>query len=119
MNFALFILLIGGAWIFDMYHIEDTQFSVETNQDSQTDQARLYFYTPMASLTLKAPVQKILLKKSIQFNVAQHLMLHHSSRAFHILKAEIPEFPDKILDRNLMAFRNYHFTNPDELPPLV
>lgn len=117
MNFVLFVLIMGGAWIFDIYHIESTQFSVETNQDSQADQARLYYCTPMASLNLKAPLQKVLLKKSIQFNVAQHLMLHHSSRAFHILKAEIPEFPDKIFDRKLMAFRTYHFSNPDDLPP--
>lgn len=118
-NLALFILLMGCAWVFDMYHVEDELFLVETHQDSQADQAKLYFCTPMASLTLKAPIQKILLKKSIQFNVARHLMLHHSSRAFHILKAEIPEFPDNILDRNLLAFRNYHFSNPDDLPPLV
>lgn len=108
---------MGGAWVFDIYHTEDVQFSVENHQDSQTDQAKLYFCTPMASLTLKAPVQKLLLKKSIQFNVAHHLMLHHNSRAFHILKAETPELPDKILDRNLLAFRNYHFCNPDDLPP--
>ena len=119
MNLALFILLMGGAMVFDMYHIEDEQFYVENQQDSQADQAKLYFCTPMASLTLKAPVQKILLKKSIQFNVAQHLMLHHSSRTFHILKAEIPEFTDNTLDRNLIAFRNYHFRNPDDLPPLI
>lgn len=118
-NLALFILLMGGAFVFDMYHIEDEKFSVENHQNSQADQTKLYFCTPMASLTLKAPMQKLLLKKSIQFNVARHLMLHHSSRAFHILKAEIPEFPDNILDRNLLAFRKYHFINPDELPPLV
>jgi hypothetical protein len=118
-NLALFVLLMGGAYIFDMYHIEDERFSIEANNHSLADQAKLYFCTPMASLTLKAPVEKILLKKSMQFNVARHLLLHHSSRAFHILKAEIPEFPDNILDRNLLAFRNYHFSNPDDLPPHV
>ncbi len=117
LNLAFFLFLLGSAWLFDQYHADDIDFDVETEQTDQSEHAVLYFCNPGATLTLKAPVEKGFEKKLIQSEVARHLMFHHSARAFHLLKAEISDLHDKILARNLLAFRNHHFTNADDLPP--
>jgi hypothetical protein len=119
LNVVLFLLLLGTAWLFDLYHSDDIQHIVETEQESQTDQSVTYICSPIASISLKAPTPRVLLKKSVQLNINRHLMFHHSVRAFHVLKAEIPELPENILERNLIAFRNCHYCSPDDQPPLA
>jgi hypothetical protein len=119
LNVVLFLFLLGTAWLFDLYHSDDIQHIVETEQESQTDQSVTYICSPIASISLKAPTPRVLLKKSVQLNINRHLMFHHSVRAFHVLKAEIPELPENILERNLIAFRNCHYCSPDDQPPLA
>lgn len=117
LNISFFLVLLGSAWVFDRYHTPEFGFEVEEEQTEQADHAVLYFCNPTGNLSLKAPIQKILIKKSLYSDVDRLLRLHHSSRAFHILKAEKPDIPEKISFRNLLAFRNYHYTTPDDQPP--
>jgi len=114
---VLFLLLMGTALLFDLCHSGDVQNVIETEQENQADQSVIYFCSPIANISLKAPTPKVLLKKSVQLTINRHLMFHHSVRAFHILKAEIPELPENIQERNLIAFRNYHYCSPDDQSP--
>lgn len=116
---ALFLFMMGAASLFDVYHDDKSEFIVETESQNQSDQVVLYICNPSANLTLKAPGQRILLKNLPQAENARYIRQHHSLRTFHILKAEVFDFQDYPAVRNLIAFRNYHFTAPDDIPPAV
>lgn len=116
---SLFLFILGIAYVFDLYKNDNQVFKVVSNADGQTrQQAATYFCNPVAVFSLKAPAQKVLQNKFLQFSMVKCLMNLHSIRAFHLLKAELPDFPELNLLQNLLAFRNYHFSDPGDQPPL-
>lgn len=113
----MFLGIMAVASLYD-YHQEAKviiPIPVESGQDQQADQSLLYFCNPVASVSLKAPVQKVQLKR-LEQNNTENLMFLHSARIFHLLKAEIPHLPENTLNRHFTAFRLYHFSDPEDLP---
>lgn len=117
MRWALFLVIMAFASLYDYHHeVKGTlPVPVESGPDQQADQSMLYFCNPVASISLKAPVQKVQLKR-LEQNNTENLMFLHSARIFHLLKAEIPQLPENTLNRHFTAFRQYHFSDPDDLP---
>lgn len=113
----MFLGIMAVASLYDYHHEARLiiPVPVESGEDQQADQSLLYFCNTVAPVILKAPVQKIQLKK-LEQNSTEKLMFLHSARIFHMLKAEIPHLPDNILNRNFTVFRHYHFSDPDDLP---
>jgi hypothetical protein len=117
-KFSLFLIVLGIAYLFDLYHKDNHVFTVVSESGEQARQTVTYFCNPVAVFSLKAPAQKVLQNKFVQFRMVKQLMILHSNRAFHLLKAEIPDLPELNLLQNLLAFRNYHYSSPGEQPPV-
>jgi hypothetical protein len=117
LNLALFLFLMGTAYLFDVYHDDRQEFRIETETRNHPEQVMVYFCNPLTNITLKAPGQKVSFRSLLQTDRSRFITLLHSLRAFHLLKAEMPELNDHLLIRNLVALRNYHHSDPDDLPP--
>lgn len=117
LRWAIFLGIMAVACLYDYHHEAKViiPVPVESGQDQKAEQTLLYVCNPVASVSLKAPVQKGQLKR-LEQNITERLMLLHSARVFHMLKAEIPQLPDNILTRYFAAFRQYHYSDPDDLP---
>lgn len=115
-NLAFFLFLMGTAFLFDLYHEDKTTYTAETAPDSQADQTFIYFCNPTATISLKAPLQKVVIKSLQPFSMARFLTNFHSLKTCFILKTENPDPPISLTARNLTAFRNYHYCQPDEHP---
>ena len=117
-KFSLFLALLGMAYVFDLYHAESEVIRVIPDSGEETGQSYTYFCNPVAGFSLKPPVEKALHKKPHHAESVKSLMILHGRRAFHTLKAEIPDIPEQSLLQNLLAFRNYHHSDPGDQPPL-
>jgi len=118
---AVFLVIAGGAWLFDYYHQGSSSAAGNMEQsEAPAGEAFHYFCSPVNTFSLKAPASKQAFKKFQQKNETRFMLLHHSQRLFHLLKAEslqqhgpCPHF------RNLTVFRECHAATPDDQPPLA
>jgi hypothetical protein len=113
---GLFLVLLGGAWLFDHYH-QGKQIVVQESApaESKTASGQTSFYcTTPAPISLKAPVQKVNPNKIYQEKLNRLILEQLNARSVFLLKAEILKQPDPHFSlRNLINFK-YHFLHHDD-----
>ncbi len=122
LKLGLFLVLMGGAWLFDHYH----QFNGTTPETTQpagkenTKETVCFFCTLQSSLSVKAPVQKVTVHKMGQEKLNRLIREQQNARSAFMLKAEVLKQPGSLLiRRNLVSFRHHFLHHPDDQPPLA
>lgn len=120
MRLGVFLVLVMLAWMYDSGQHETLQIPVpaETEDQAPLEHSVLYYCNPVTVLSYKLPVQKFSIRKFSEDHLNFRLMFHHTALAFHILKTESPCGYFDMAVRNLTSFRHYHFSSPDDQPPL-
>ncbi len=120
LRLGVFLVLVVLAWMYDSGQHETIQIPVpvETNDNASGEQSFLYYCNPATVLSYKVPVQKYSIRKFSEDHLNFRLMFHHTALAFHILKTESPCLYFDLTIRKLTSFRHYHFSSPDDQPPL-
>jgi hypothetical protein len=113
---GLFLVLLGGAWLFDHFH-QGKQFAVQesTPAESKTAPGMISFYcTTPAPISLKAPVLKVNTDKVYQEKLNRMILEQMNARSVFLLKAEVLKQPDPHFSiRNLINFK-YHFLHQED-----
>ena len=113
---GLFLVLLGGAWLFDHFH-QDKQIAVQesTPTESKTASGLISYYcTTPAPINLKAPVHKVNPYKIYQEKLNRMILEQLNARSVFLLKAEVLKQPDPHFSlRNLINFR-CHFLHQED-----
>lgn len=113
---GLFLVLLGGAWLFDHFH-QGSQIIVQESApaESKTASGQIGFYcTTTTPILLKAPVQKVNPNKLYQEKLNRMILEQLNARSVFLLKAEVLKQPDPHFSlRNLIHFK-YHFLHHDD-----
>lgn len=121
LKLGFFLVLLAAAWVYDSYHLGNTVQMGQPGNSTEEDASVSghFFCTLQGPVSLKAPVEKTLLKKSLQEKLSRFLMVQLKARMTFLLKAEVKEQPHSFLSfRNLNPLRYYHSGSPDDQPPL-
>jgi hypothetical protein len=113
---GLFLVLLGGAWLFDHFH-QGKQIAVQesTPAESKTASGLISYYcTTPAPIHLKAPVQKVNTDKVYQEKLNRMILEQLNARSVFLLKAEVLKQSDPHFSlRNLINFK-YHFLHQED-----
>jgi hypothetical protein len=113
---GLFLVLLGGAWVFDHFHQgKQTAAQESTPAESGTASGLTHFYcTTPVSISVKAPVQKVNTNKIYQEKLNRMILEQLNARSVFLLKAEVLKQPDPHFSiRNLINFK-YHFLHQED-----
>jgi len=121
LKLGLFLVLLVAAGIYDNYH-HGNPAGVEQTKNATEKGASLsghFFCTLQGPVSMKAPIQKIVLKRSLQEKLSRFLVVQLKARMAFLLKAEVREQPQALLLIRILSSTRYsHQGSPDDQPPL-
>jgi hypothetical protein len=113
---GLFLVLLGGAWLFDHFH-QGKQMITHESAPAKSGTAsgvNSFYCTTPAPISVKAPVQKVSQNKIYQEKLNRMIIEQLNARSVFLLKAEVLRQPDPHYTlRNLLSFK-YHFLHHDD-----
>jgi len=120
MRLALFVAVISMASLFDIY-FDDTMIKPEEIQtDSAKDEKKLekiVLISQSTNVDLKTQVQKTVVRK---FQVKAHdkyIQKYYQLRNYQVLKAEVQNQTAPLINSyHYLAFQNYFYSIPDDIP---
>lgn len=116
---AIVLAIAGGAWLFDYYHQGNARIldEIERSKSEKPSETILFYYNPAVQLSLKLPVARPLLKKIFYATDDKLVLMHHSSRAYHLLKAEpLFKYRPLWLVQHTFIFRHHYSHDYDDQP---
>lgn len=120
LRLALFVALIGVAFLFDAYldknPAEIDSIRSESGKNQTQDTGSVYLITTQSSsLTLKTAGEKSVQRKlQIQLH-DKFLRQYHQKRNYQVLKAELTTQSAPIIQSyHYLVFENHFFPQPDE-----
>ncbi|WP_346855504.1 hypothetical protein [uncultured Draconibacterium sp.] len=119
LRLALFVALIGVAFLFDAYldknPAELNTMQAESGKHETRDTGGVYLIAQSSSLTLKTAGEKSVQRK---FQIQLHdkfLRKYHQKRNYQVLKAELATQSAPIIQSyHYLVFENHFFPQPDE-----
>ena len=120
MRLALFVAVIGMASLFDIY-FDESKVKPEETETSQTNdekkQEKIVLISQSANFDLKTQVQKTIVRK-LQVKLHDKLLQKfYQLRNYQVLKAEVQTQTTPIINTyHYLAFKNYFFSVPDDIP---
>jgi len=120
MRLALFVAVIGMASVFDIY-FDNNQANPEESEagsaKSERKQEKIVLISQSVNLDLKTPVQKPVIRK---LQVKSHNKLnqkYYQLRNYQVLKAEVQTQTTPLINTyHYLAFKNYFYSIPDDIP---
>ena len=90
---------------------------IEHSESAKSAESILFYFNPVIQVSLKIPVGRPSLKKVFYETDNKLILLHHSSRAYHLLKAEpIVNQRPIWLTQHTIIFRHHYSGNHDDWP---
>lgn len=120
LRLALFVAVIGMASLFDIYFDESKVKPAETETSQTNDekkQEKIVLISQAANFDLKTQVQKTVVRK-LQVKLHDKLLQKfYQLRNYQVLKAEVQTQTTPIINTyHYLAFKNYFFSVPDDIP---
>jgi hypothetical protein len=118
---GLFLVLLGGAGLFDHYHQQDRFSATHSKPVESGSKTGLISFvcTTTSTLSVKAPFQKMMHSRLFREKLNLLLAGQMSARTFYTLKAEALKQPHtRLIFRNLLSFRYHFLYHPDDQPPV-
>lgn len=117
---ALFMAVIGAAMLFDMYFDDDFAAFDEIGAEADANKApdrSVYFIGQSSSSSAKTFSSRAIGKKIQPKSHDKLLQKFHQLRNYQVLKAETrPQTTPLINSYHYLAFKNYFFSDPDDIP---
>jgi hypothetical protein len=118
---GLFLVLLGGAGLFDHYHQQDRLSVGQSKPVESGSKTGLssFVCTTTSPISVKAPFQKMMHSRIFREKLNLLLAGQMSARTFYTLKAEAFKQPhSQLVFRNLLCFRYHFLYHPDDQPPV-
>lgn len=120
LQLAIFTAVIGLAMCFDIY-FKDSKVDIagiETNSpDNSKDQNTVHLISQSMDLGVKTYAQKIVVRKVQLKSHDKYIQKYYQLRNYQVLKAEVQKQTTPLINSyHYLAYKNYFFTNPDDIP---
>jgi hypothetical protein len=120
MRLALFVAVIGLASLFDIY-FDDNQFKPEESEtgsaNNERKQEKIILISQAVNLDLKTPVQKTTDRKLQLKSQDKFIQKYYQLRNYQVLKAEVQNQTAPLINTyHYLAFKNYFYSVPDDIP---
>ena len=120
LQLTIFVVVIGLATCFDIYY-KDKKVNVtstETNSpDNSNDQNAVHLISQSMDLGVKTYAQKIVVRKVQIKSQDKYIRKYYQLRNYQVLKAEVQKQTAPLINSyHYLAYKNYFFTNPDDIP---
>ena len=120
MRLALFMAVIGMASLFDFY-FDDNQLKPEETEtgsaNKESKQEKIILISQSINLDLKTPVQKTIVRKFLVKSQDKLIQKYYQLRNYQVLKAEIQTQTTPLINTyHYLAFKNYFYSIPDDIP---
>jgi len=120
MRLALFVAVIGVASLFDIY-FNDTKIKPgETETGSAKEerkQEKIVLISQSTNLDFKTQVQKTLVRKLQLKTQDKFIQKYYQLRNYQVLKEEVQNQTAPLINSyHYLAFKNYFFSVPDDIP---
>ena len=120
MRLALFVAVIGVASLFDIY-FNDTKIKPgETETGSAKEerkQEKIVLISQSTNLDFKTQVQKTVVRKFQLKSHDKYIQKYYQLRNYQVLKAEVQNQTAPLINSyHYLAFKNYFYSVPDDIP---
>lgn len=120
MRLALFVALIGMASLFDIY-FERNQKEIDEIQSnsSKNDKSKdtILLISQSTDLGAKTSVQKTFARKLQVRSQDKFIQKYYQLRNYQVLKAEVQTQTAPLINSyHYLAFKNYFYSVPDDVP---
>lgn len=120
LKLAVFVAVIGLATLFDHYFDKNTaeakeieSRSTKENQEHKT----LVFISQTSNITVKTTVEKTFPRKIQLKSQDKFIQKYYQLRNYQVLKAEVQTQTTPLISTyHYLAFKNYFFSVPDDIP---
>lgn len=120
LRLALFVAVIGMASLFDIYFDESNINPAKTETSQSNDekkQEKIVLISQVTNFDIKTQVQKACVRK---LQLKQHdklIQKYYQLRNYQVLKAEVQTQTTPLINTyHYLAFKNYFFSVPDDIP---
>ncbi len=117
----LLVAIMGGITLFvDLYfenHPEALADIQPESDEQEEDQGGICLFSQSSSLTVKSPVQKLIVRKLYAREHDKFLQKCHQLRNHQVLKADDTKSRKPgFLTCHYLVFRHHHYSGADDLP---
>ena len=119
LNLTLFVAVIGVAALLDSYfgknpvHLQEVG---NNSNDKHNEPSTAYLFSQFNIPGAKVELQKPTIKKLQPKLNARFIQKYYQVRNYQVLKAEVKLKHLRLLTYHYLAFKNYFFSVPDDLP---
>ena len=91
MRFCLLLLLVGGAAVFDLYHVANQKISDnvrKTPSSNEADGNKVVFCNQLPTYNLKISGNDFSVRFRLSYSQDKYLLKYYNLRTFQLMKAE-------------------------------
>ncbi len=120
LKLALFAVVIGIATLFDIYfddkHVEIEEIEANSTEDEK-EQDTILLISQSSNLGAKTSVSKTVVRKLQLKSQDKFIQKYYQLRNFQVLKAEVQTQTTPLISSyHFLAFKNYFYSIPDDVP---
>lgn len=120
MQLALFVAVIGIASLFDIY-FDDTKIKPEETETGsakeERKQEKIVLISQTTNLDFKTQIQKTVVRKLQLKSQDKFIQKYYQLRNYQVLKAEVQNQTAPLINSyHYLAFKNYFYSVPDDIP---
>lgn len=120
LKLALFVAVIGLATLFDHYFDKNTAEAKEIENSASKenqDQKSLIFISQSPNIVVKTTVEKTISRKLQLKSQDKFIQKYYQLRNYQVLKAEVQTQTTPLISTyHYLAFKNYFYSVPDDIP---
>jgi len=122
MRFCLLLLLVGGAAVFDLYHVANQNISDNVRKipsSNEFDNNKVFFCNQLPTYNLKISVNDFSIRFQLSYSQDKYLLKYYNLRTFQLMKAETVHcFVPSVCSFHSLPFNRVLYASPDDAPPL-
>lgn len=120
LKLAVFVAVIGLATLFDHYFDKNTAEAKEIESRStkeNQEQKSLVFISQSSNIGVKTTVEKTVPRKIQVKSQDKFIQKYYQLRNYQVLKAEVQTQTTPLINTyHYLAFKNYFYSVPDDIP---
>lgn len=122
LRFCLLLLLVGGAAVFDLYHVSSQKVAdnLRKNPSSEkTECNKVFFCNQLPTYNLKISGNDFSIRFRLACSQDKYLVKYYNLRTFQLMKAEtVHSFFPSVSSFHSLPFNRVLYASPDDTPPL-
>jgi len=122
LRICLLLLLVGGAAIFDLYHVANQKIADDAHKAPSSNEAdgnKIFFCNQLPTYNLKVSANDFSVRFRLSYSQDKYLLKYYNLRTFQLMKAETVHcFVPSVCSFHSLPFNRVLYASPDDTPPI-